>query len=113
VVLLGDAAFVARPHVGTGVTKAALDAQGLADALIAAKGDMGTALARYDRERWEFGNWLVARGQYLGAHLEGATHRQAKPHQPIETYLREYGAAGVIDGEAIGARCAWSGHTPP
>jgi 2-polyprenyl-6-methoxyphenol hydroxylase-like FAD-dependent oxidoreductase len=29
VVLVGDAAFVARPHVGIGVTKAALDAEGL------------------------------------------------------------------------------------
>jgi len=34
VALVGDAGlFVARPHVGTGVTKAALDAQALADAL--------------------------------------------------------------------------------
>ena len=32
VALLGDAAFVARPHVGAGVTKAALDAASLADA---------------------------------------------------------------------------------
>jgi 2-polyprenyl-6-methoxyphenol hydroxylase-like FAD-dependent oxidoreductase len=36
VVLLGDAAFVARPHVVAGVTKAALDAQYLVDALVAA-----------------------------------------------------------------------------
>src|SRR5262249_60958678 len=33
VALLGDAAFVARPHVGAGVTKAALDAASLADAV--------------------------------------------------------------------------------
>ncbi len=33
VVLVGDAAFAARPHVGAGVTKAALDAACLADAL--------------------------------------------------------------------------------
>ena len=32
-VILGDAAFVARPHVGMGVTKAAADAQALATAL--------------------------------------------------------------------------------
>jgi 2-polyprenyl-6-methoxyphenol hydroxylase-like FAD-dependent oxidoreductase len=32
--ILGDAAFVARPHVGMGVTKAALDAESLADALL-------------------------------------------------------------------------------
>jgi flavin-dependent dehydrogenase len=39
VVILGDAAFVARPHVAAGVTKAALDAQCLADALVAAGND--------------------------------------------------------------------------
>ena len=32
VALMGDAAFVARPHLGAGVTKAALDAASLADA---------------------------------------------------------------------------------
>jgi len=51
VVLLGDAAFVARPHVGMGVTKAALDAQCLAQAITAAPGDLMAALARYDAER--------------------------------------------------------------
>ena len=101
VVLLGDAAFVARPHVGTGVTKAALDAQALADALAAASGGIGAALARYDCERRRFGSRLVARGRYLGAHLGGHGRGQAQPHQPIETFLREYGAAGVINGEPI------------
>src|SRR5690606_30471686 len=33
VALIGDAAFVARPHVGAGVTKAAEDALALADSL--------------------------------------------------------------------------------
>ena len=47
VVLLGDAAFVARPHVATGVTKAALDARCLVDALSAA-GSIDAALAQYE-----------------------------------------------------------------
>ena len=38
VALLGDAAFVARPHVGAGVTKAGQDAVCLADAIVAACG---------------------------------------------------------------------------
>src|SRR5262249_50627857 len=58
VVLLGDAAFVARPHVGAGVTKAALDAASLADALAAHAGDHGddlaAALARYQGEQIGF-----------------------------------------------------------
>jgi 2-polyprenyl-6-methoxyphenol hydroxylase-like FAD-dependent oxidoreductase len=108
VALLGDAAFVARPHVGTGVTKAALDAQGLAEAFALNDGDVQAALARYDRERRMFGNWVVARGRYLGARLEAVpTHDGSGPPSvsSIDAYLREYGAAGVVKGEAISARC--------
>ncbi len=63
--LLGDAAFVARPHVGAGVTKAGLDAACLADAL-AANGDIDAALAHYGRTRKEAGDWIVARGRSFG-----------------------------------------------
>ena len=44
VALLGDAGFVARPHVGAGVTKAALNAAWLTDSASAAPGniDAGT-----------------------------------------------------------------------
>jgi 2-polyprenyl-6-methoxyphenol hydroxylase-like FAD-dependent oxidoreductase len=73
VALLGDAAFVARPHVGAGVTKAALDAASLADAL--AGGDITAGLRRYEREQQPFGRGLVALGRqeegaYLSAQLE-------------------------------------------
>jgi len=57
---------VARPHVGAGVTKAALDAACLADAS-AAMPDLDAALAYYDRERRRFGDWIVARSRDLGA----------------------------------------------
>jgi 2-polyprenyl-6-methoxyphenol hydroxylase-like FAD-dependent oxidoreductase len=104
VVLVGDAAFVARPHVGTGVTKAALDAHGLADAL-AESTDLGAALARYDRERRAFGTWLVARGRYLGSHLAAGTQRRESDRpvaqRPPEILMREIGSAGIIDGEPI------------
>ncbi|SRR5713101_375269 len=49
VALLGDAAFVARPHVAAEVTKAALDAQSLVDALDGSAGDLDSGLARYDQ----------------------------------------------------------------
>ena len=45
VALLGDAAFVARPHVASGVMKAALDAESLVDAL-SASGSVEAALTR-------------------------------------------------------------------
>jgi 2-polyprenyl-6-methoxyphenol hydroxylase-like FAD-dependent oxidoreductase len=99
VVLLGDAAFVARPHVGMGVTKAALDAQGLTDALAASGGDLAAALARYDRERRQVGSLLVERGRRLGAYLDA----RRRPPGGLQTILREWGAAGMIDGEPISA----------
>ena len=76
VALVGDAAFVARPHVGTGVTKAALDAQALADALAGSAGNLTGALADYERARKQSGSQLVARGRAVGAHLEPATPRR-------------------------------------
>lgn len=69
VVLLGDAAFVARPHVGAGVTKAALDAVCLATAIAGHGGDVDAALVHYGHERQRFGNWIVGRGRDLGASI--------------------------------------------
>ena len=70
VALLGDAAFVARPHVGAGVTKAALNAAWLTDALVAAANDIDAGLAAYEARTRAFGSALVARARYLGAYLE-------------------------------------------
>jgi 2-polyprenyl-6-methoxyphenol hydroxylase-like FAD-dependent oxidoreductase len=75
VALLGDAAFVARPHVGAGVTKAALDAASLADALAAHGDDLGAALDRYDREQTRFGRGLVELSREEGAYISA----QLKP----------------------------------
>jgi 2-polyprenyl-6-methoxyphenol hydroxylase-like FAD-dependent oxidoreductase len=96
VCLLGDAAFVARPHVGMGVTKAALDALCLANSI---RGDdLDAALARYDRLRGEFGRRCIARARRLGAYIEA----RARPErgwsaqqldQRPERLLREVAAA--------------------
>ena len=99
--LVGDAAFVARPHVATGVMKAAIDAESLADALAGGGGDVAAALARYNHERQSYGAALVTRGRHIGAYFaEGGGDRQ----QRIETLMREYGAAGVVHNQAIRAR---------
>jgi 2-polyprenyl-6-methoxyphenol hydroxylase-like FAD-dependent oxidoreductase len=97
-VLLGDAAFVARPHVGAGVTKAALDAVCLADAIAANDCDLNAALAGYDRERQTFGRWVVNRGRQLGACLE--LGRALQPfvrdeRQRAERVMREHIATTV------------------
>jgi 2-polyprenyl-6-methoxyphenol hydroxylase-like FAD-dependent oxidoreductase len=100
VALLGDAAFVARPHVGMGVTKAALDAECLADSITAADGDLDAALARYDRERRHFGSRIVARARRLGAYLEAqlkppAERTDEERQPPPEVLMREIGSTAV------------------
>jgi 2-polyprenyl-6-methoxyphenol hydroxylase-like FAD-dependent oxidoreductase len=82
VVLLGDAAFVARPHSGMGVTKAASDAVALADALARAS-DLDTALSEYDARRRRFGSALVAHARRLGAYM------QAQIRTPEERAMAE------------------------
>jgi 2-polyprenyl-6-methoxyphenol hydroxylase-like FAD-dependent oxidoreductase len=73
VALLGDAAFVARPHVGAGVTKAALDAARLADALRMHGIEPG--LAEYNRARQAAGEWAVSRSREFGACVDGSVTR--------------------------------------
>jgi 2-polyprenyl-6-methoxyphenol hydroxylase-like FAD-dependent oxidoreductase len=97
VVLLGDAAFVARPHVGVGVTKAALDAECLADSVASATGGIEEALAHYGRQRSQFGRGVVARARRLGAHLEAqlrppAERGEAGLKQRPEIVLSEMGS---------------------
>jgi 2-polyprenyl-6-methoxyphenol hydroxylase-like FAD-dependent oxidoreductase len=82
VALLGDAAFVARPHVGMGVTKGALDAVCLSNSLQREK-SLEMALARYDRLRSEFGRRCVARARRLGSYIE-ARSRPEKGWTPAQ-----------------------------
>ena len=105
VALLGDAAFVARPHVVAGVTKAALDAQALADALEAKDGDMQTALTLYDRTRRQFGCEIVRHARYLGAHLEAQPDRVQKRAGSVrpELIMRDYGAPQLFRNPDWGA----------
>jgi 2-polyprenyl-6-methoxyphenol hydroxylase-like FAD-dependent oxidoreductase len=70
VALIGDAAFVARPHVAAGVSKAADDAAVLAAALDG--DDVETALRRYEAERLPDNNRIIERARHLGAYLQAA-----------------------------------------
>jgi 2-polyprenyl-6-methoxyphenol hydroxylase-like FAD-dependent oxidoreductase len=66
--LLGDAAFVVRPHTAMGVSKAAGDALALRHYL---QGNhLGEALAAYASERSAAGHDIAAYGRRLGASLE-------------------------------------------
>lgn len=77
VALLGDAAFVARPHVGLGVTKAAGDAVALADALVQHASDLDMALHQYEAGRVNFGQSISAHARDLGAGI-GNAHAVAR-----------------------------------
>ena len=92
-VLLGDAAFVVRPHVGAGVTKAAQDALCLAAVLEGAT-DLAAALAQYQSERLAAGQALVRRARHLGAYLQARidTEEQraaALRHHAADAVMRE------------------------
>ena len=78
VALMGDASFVARPHVGAGVTKAAEDAMALSDA-IRAHGASPAALAAYEQERLVVGQAIVERGRRLGAYLQAYSQGRRVP----------------------------------
>lgn len=88
VVLMGDASFVARPHVGMGVTKAAQDAMALADCL--ARHGAGPAAAEaYQALRLLPGQAVVQRGRDLGAYMQAqAGPNAAAVSRCAETVLR-------------------------
>ena len=69
IAILGDAAFVARPHVAAGVSKAADDAVALAQALTAPD-DVASALRRFEEERLPVNRRIIERARHLGAYLQ-------------------------------------------
>ena len=68
VAIVGDAAFVARPHVAAGVSKAADDAAALAQALD--DSDVASGLRRFEAERLPQGRKIIERARHLGAYLQ-------------------------------------------
>jgi 2-polyprenyl-6-methoxyphenol hydroxylase-like FAD-dependent oxidoreductase len=96
VALAGDAAFVARPHVGAGATKAAIDAASLADCLHDAGRDLAAGLAQFERKQLSFGRAMVAlareQGAYLSAQLKPAAERGAEERdRNIDAILHAHG----------------------
>lgn len=84
VALLGDAAFVARPHCGMGVTKAAGDAVALAAAL-EAHDDVAAALQAYEAPRLKLGSQVVGHARALGAYMQ-AQIRTPQEREMAERY---------------------------
>jgi 2-polyprenyl-6-methoxyphenol hydroxylase-like FAD-dependent oxidoreductase len=76
VAIIGDAAFVARPHVGAGVSKAADDAAALAQALDG--DDVEAALRRFEAGRLPDNNRIIERARHLGAYLQATQTEQER-----------------------------------
>ena len=105
VALMGDAAFVARPHVGMGVTKAADDARALSDA-IRTHGATPQALLAYQTQRLHAGQQAVDRARWLGAYMQSQILAADVPRNCEEVMfetaidLERYGHLSKFNGAA-------------
>ena len=79
VAIIGDAAFVARPHVGGGVAKAAGDAAALVAALAETR-DVAGALRLFEKERLPEGRRMIQRARHLGAYLQASRTEEEVAH---------------------------------
>lgn len=101
VALIGDAAYVARPHCGMGVTKAGSDAAELVDALSAVDTGYSAALKTFERSRARVGMAMVARARHLGAYMQAKRRTQeeremAERYRTPEAVMRETAVAFPI-----------------
>jgi 2-polyprenyl-6-methoxyphenol hydroxylase-like FAD-dependent oxidoreductase len=95
VAILGDAAFVARPHVAAGVSKAADDAAALVAAL-QAESDVEAALKSYEAARLKENDRIIERARHLGAYLQAS-----KTQEEQERAGRHSTDAAVIAETAV------------
>jgi 2-polyprenyl-6-methoxyphenol hydroxylase-like FAD-dependent oxidoreductase len=102
VALLGDAAFLARPHVAAGVTKAAEDAMALATALRSG-GAVDLALARFESARMGINRQVMQRGRDLGTYLQphltsADERRKAERHRTPQAVMAEIAVLDFLRG---------------
>jgi 2-polyprenyl-6-methoxyphenol hydroxylase-like FAD-dependent oxidoreductase len=88
VALIGDAAFVARPHVGAGVTKAAEDARELVHAL-SQSDDVPEALSQFEQSRLRTGRRIIERARHLGAYLQARQHTEEERSRSAQHSIPE------------------------
>jgi 2-polyprenyl-6-methoxyphenol hydroxylase-like FAD-dependent oxidoreductase len=109
VALMGDASFVARPHIGMGVTKAAQDAVALADA-IRQHGATPQALMAYEKQRVPECEAAVERARWLGAYMQAQT--QSSGPRVAARSAMEVVAETAIDMDRYGHQSAFPGMRP-
>ncbi|OCB30190.1 monooxygenase [Mycobacterium malmoense] len=99
VAIIGDAAFVARPHVGMGVTKAAADAVALAECLL--ERSVPEALQLFHHKRHPVDLLVVDHARRLGAYMQAQASSEEE-RQAAERYrtpsavLRETASSGFL-----------------
>ena len=81
VAIIGDAAFVARPHVAAGVSKASDDAATLAAALDG--DDVEAALRRFEVARLADNNIIIERARHLGAYLQATQTEEERARSEL------------------------------
>lgn len=89
VAIIGDAAFVARPHVGMGVTKAAIDATVLAESLNGREVHEG--LQHFNRIRHPINLYIVEHARKLGAYMQAQVSSEAE-----RKAAEEFRSPGVV-----------------
>src|ERR1700730_16788732 len=80
VCLLGDAAFVVRPHTAGATAKAARDATVLATALKRARQNVDAGLRSFEDTQLEYGRDLVGYGVALGQRWASKHARKPQPY---------------------------------
>ena len=118
VALMGDASFVARPHIGMGVTKAAQDAAALCDA-IDQHGPDAQALLAYEQLRLKHGQQAVARARWLGAYMQAQTatadseKAQSDVHRNVQRNAQNVLTETAIDLDVYGHLSSFPPAFPP
>ncbi|HWM83352.1 MAG TPA: FAD-dependent monooxygenase [Pseudolabrys sp.] len=99
VAIVGDAAFLIRPHVGAGVSKAADDAAALARALEGC--DVESGLKRFEAERLPVGQRTIAQARHLGSYLQATRTEEeqarAARHSTDAAVLAETAVVDFLD----------------
>ena len=95
VAIVGDAAFVARPHVAAGVSKAADDAAALVEAL-QAESEVPAALKRFEAARLCENYRIIERARHLGAFLQATQTQEERARAGVHST-----DAAVIEETAV------------
>lgn len=109
VAMIGDAAFLARPHVAAGVTKAAEDAAALVAAL-RSESNIVRALKNFERARMNMGRRINERGRELGSYMElkpktAKQRRQAEQHRTPQAVMTEIAVLDFLRCRAESSPC--------